>query len=125
MKKRYEEIPSTIDEYISLQPVFLQNVLKDIRNTIIEAAPGATEKISYGMPAFSLNGILVYFGVFKNHIGFFPTASGIEAFRDELSQYRTSKGTVQFPFNKPVPLDIISEIVKFRIEVNRGKGKRG
>ena len=108
----------TIDEYISTFPKDVQSILEKLRQTIKRAAPGAVEIISYQMPAFRLRGNLVYFAAFKDHIGFFPTSSGIEAFKKELSSYETSKGTVRFPLNKPLPLALIGRIVKFRAKEN-------
>jgi uncharacterized protein YdhG (YjbR/CyaY superfamily) len=111
----------TIDEYISGFPPEVQEKLILLRKVIKESAPDAEEKISYQMPAFTLNGILVYFAAFKDHIGFFPTASGIEAFKQELSEYKWSKGTIQFPMDKPLPYDLVKRIVKFRVAENIGK----
>ncbi len=108
----------TIDDYIDSFTQNIQTLLQQIRNTIHEAAPDAKETISYQMPAFKQNGVLVYFAAFKNHIGFFPTAQGVEAFKDKLSTYKTSKGTIQFPLDKPLPLDLIAEIVRFRVKAN-------
>lgn len=108
----------TIDEYIESFPEDIQAILKALRQAIREAAPQAEETISYQMPAFRQNSILVYFAAFKNHIGFFPTASGVSAFNQKLSTYDTSKGTVRFPFDKPLPLDLIKEIVRFRVKEN-------
>ena len=115
--KRY--LPKSIDEYISQFPVEIQEILEGLRKVIKETAPAAAEKISYKMPAFTYNGkILVYFAAFKNHIGFYPTPSGIEAFKGELSNYKWSKGAVQFPINEPLPYDLIKEIVKFKVSEN-------
>jgi uncharacterized protein YdhG (YjbR/CyaY superfamily) len=108
----------TIDEYISQFPPEVQEILKTLRRVIKESAPGAEEKISYQMPAFALHGNLVYFAAYKNHIGFYPAAGGIDAFKHELSEYKLSKGTVQFPIKKPLPYRLISEIVKFRVAEN-------
>ncbi|MFJ8263830.1 iron chaperone [Rummeliibacillus sp. NPDC094406] len=119
---------NTIDEYIAQFPSEVQVRLQKLREVIIEAAPGVEERISYQMPAFVLKGNLVYFAAYKNHIGFYPTSSGIQAFQDELSQYKGGKGTVQFPIDEPLPLDIISRIVKFRVDYNikkaADKGKK-
>jgi uncharacterized protein YdhG (YjbR/CyaY superfamily) len=112
---------NTIDEYISKCPVEVQAILYEIRQTIKEAAPEAEEKISYQMPAFYLKGNLVYFALCKNHIGFYPTPSGIEAFKEELSVYKGAKGSVQFPLNKPMPLELIKKIVKYRVDENKMK----
>jgi uncharacterized protein YdhG (YjbR/CyaY superfamily) len=113
----------TIDEYIKTFPVDVQNILEKMRQTIRKAAPEAIETISYQMPAFKLNGNLVYFAAHKNHIGFYPTSSGIEAFKNELSPYVWSKGAVQFPTNKPIPYDLVSRIVQFRVKENLAKRK--
>ena len=113
--------PTSIDEYISAFPEDIQEKLQNIRLTIREAAPDAEETISYQMPAFRQNGILVYFAAFKNHISFFPTSSGIEKFKMDLSAYEGSKGTVKFPLDKSIPYDLISRIVKFRVEENLRK----
>lgn len=109
---------SNIDEYIHLFSDDVQEILKKIRQTIKESAPEAKEGISYNMPAFKLNGNLVYFAACKNHIGFYPTPSAIEAFKEELKQYKTSKGAIQFPIKKPIPFDLIRDIVKFRVNEN-------
>jgi uncharacterized protein YdhG (YjbR/CyaY superfamily) len=113
--------PSTIDEYIAQFPRDVQQILFKIRAVIRESAPEAVEKISYQMPAFYLKGNLVYFGVHKHHIGFYPTGSGVEAFKEELSAYKGSKGAVQFPFDEPIPYELISKIVKFRVAENLKK----
>ena len=113
----------SIDEYIATCPKEIQKTLQELRATIKAAAPGAEEKISYQMPAFALKGNLVYFAAFKNHIGFFPTGSGVQAFKDELSQYKGSKGTVRFPLDQPLPLELISKIVKFRVAENLKKAE--
>ena len=113
--------PSTIDEYISRFPEDVQNILLKVRAVIKESAPDAMEKISYQMPCFYLKGNLVYFGGFKHHIGFYPTGSGIEAFKGELSAYKWAKGSVQFPLEKPIPFELISKIVKFRVKENLKK----
>ena len=107
----------TIDEYIKNFPSDIQDILRRLRQTIKKAAPEATEAISYQMPTFKLKGKnLVHFAAFKNHIGFYPTPSGIEAFKIELTPYTSSKGAVQFPLNEPVPLDLVGRIVSFRVE---------
>ncbi|WP_285767496.1 DUF1801 domain-containing protein [Peribacillus sp. SI8-4] len=108
----------SIDEYILQFPAEVQEILTKIRKVINEAAPDASEKISYQMPTFALRGNLVHFAAYKNHIGFYPTSSGITAFEDALSEFKRSKGAVQFPLNKPIPYDVISEIVTFRVEEN-------
>jgi uncharacterized protein YdhG (YjbR/CyaY superfamily) len=115
--------PTSIDEYIAFSPAQVQKKLQGLRLTIKTAAPEAEEKISYQMPAFALKGILVYFAAFKDHISFFPTASGVAAFKKELSAYDLSKGTIRFPLDKPLPLKLISRIVKFRVAENLNRLK--
>lgn len=115
--------PQSIDEYILQFPLEIQEILEKIRKVIKESAPEATEKISYGMPTFVLHGNLVHFAAFKNHIGLYPTPSGIEAFKQELAEYKGAKGSVQFPLKKPIPYELISEIVKFRIAENIKKAE--
>jgi uncharacterized protein YdhG (YjbR/CyaY superfamily) len=119
-KKTY----NTIDEYIADFPTELQVILTKIRQVIKEAAPDAKEKISYQMPAFELNGNLVYYAAFKKHIGFYPTAGGVSAFQEELSAYKGAKGSVQFPFNKPIPYELIGRITAYRAAQNREKGSK-
>lgn len=114
----------SIDDYIATFPEDIQTILKSLRATIKAAAPDATEKFSYQLPTFFLNGNLVHFAAFKNHIGFYPTPSGIEAFKDELSVYKGAKGSVQFPIDQPLPLELVSRIVKFRVAENVVKGKK-
>ena len=105
----------TIDEYIKASPTDVQGILQSLRLTIRKAAPEAVETISYQMPTFKLNGKgLVYFAAFKNHIGFYPIPSGIEAFKKELSPYKQGKGSVQFPIDKPIPSALVRRIVRFR-----------
>lgn len=108
----------TTDEYISSFPLEIQEKLQMLRKVIKETAPQATEKISYGMPAFVLNGNLVYFAAFKHHIGFYPAPSGIDSFKDELSKFKGAKGSVQFPLNEPLPLELVRRIVAFRVDEN-------
>lgn len=115
---------SNIDEYISLFSKDVQVILESLRQTIHKAAPKAEEAISYQMPTFKLNGNLVYFAAYKNHVGFYPTPSGIEAFKKELSKYKSSKGAVQFPIDKKLPLGLITKIVKYRVKENLSKQKR-
>lgn len=113
----------TIDEYIERFPEDIQSILRKIRHIIREITPGATEKISYGMPAFWHKENLVYFAAMKNHIGFYPTAIGVAAFADKLTEYKTSKGAIQFPLNQTIPYDLISEITRWRLEyVTKNKG---
>lgn len=116
--------PANIDEYIAGFPKEVQKILTQVRKTIQDAAPGATEKISYGMPCFYLNGNLVYFAAYKNHIGFYATPTGHEAFKKDLSVYKQGKGSVQFLIDKPMPLKLIGRIVKFRAKENKEKAKR-
>jgi uncharacterized protein YdhG (YjbR/CyaY superfamily) len=110
-----------VDEYISTFPKNVQAILQKLRQTIKEAAPGAEEVISYQMPAFKLNGVLVWFAAFKDHISLFPKVSAIEAFKDKLANYEISKGTIRFPLNKPIPFNLIKEIVQFRVRENLDK----
>lgn len=113
--------PANIDEYIGAFPNDVQEILEKIRATIQKAAPDAKEKISYSMPAFEQNGIVVYFAAFKNHIGLYALPSGHETFREELSKYKSGKGSVQFPLDQPIPFDLIAKIVKFRVKENLEK----
>ena len=113
----------TIDEYIKTFPKETQKLLEQMRQTIKRAAPEATEAMAYGIPTFKLHGNLVHFGGFKNHIGFYPAPRGLEAFKKELSVYEGSKGTVQFPLDKPLPLNLVTKIVKFRVQDNVEKKK--
>lgn len=115
---------ATIDEYIASFPQEIQKKLREIRSAIKASAPDAGEKISYAIPTFTLNGNLVHFAAFKNHIGFYPTPQGIEAFKKELSKYEGGKGTVQFPLDKPLPVALIKKIVKFRAKQNRNAEKK-
>lgn len=116
--------PKTIDDYIAGFPEDVQLKLQKIRETIRDAAPDAVEKISYQMPTFALEGNLVHFAAFKNHIGFYPAPRGIEAFQEELSAYQGGKGSVQFPLEQPVPYDLIRRIVVFRVKDNLEKAAR-
>ncbi len=109
---------TTIDEYIALFPQDVQDRLQTLRRTIREAAPEATEKISWQMPTFYLFGNLVHFAMGKHHVGFYPGASGVEHFAEELTGYKTSKGAIQFPLSKPTPYDLVARIVRFRVEEN-------
>jgi len=114
---------TSIDEYIATFPEETQKILKEIRVTIKAAAPDAEEKISYQMPTFTLKGNLVHFAAFKKHIGFYPVPTGIEKFKKELAAYESGKGSVQFPLDEPIPYDLISRIVKFRVKENLAKAK--
>ena len=110
---------NNIDQYIETFPKNVQKILKKIRQIITESAPKAVETISYQIPTFKLNGYnLVHFAAYKNHIGFYPTPSGIEAFKNHLSQFELSKGTIKFPIDKPIPYDLIKKIVEFRVKEN-------
>jgi len=118
------ETINTIDDYISNQSTEVQIILEKIRQTIKKAAPNAEEVISYKMPAFKYHGMLVYFCAFKKHIGFYATPNGHTEFKEALSSYKQGKGSVQFPLNEPIPLDLIFEIVKFRVMENQNKAKK-
>ena len=107
-----------VDQYIAVQPVAIQERLEKLRQTIKAAAPDAQEVISYNMPAYKLNGMLLYFAAHTNHIGLYPMAAGIEAFKDELTKYETSKGTVQFTYDRSIPIGLVKKIVKFRAQQN-------
>jgi len=109
------------DDYVSGFPKDVQKLLRTMRKTIAEAAPDATETISYQMPAFRLDGILVWFGAHTTHIGFYPGASAIRAFKKDLSAYKSAKGSVQFPFDEPLPLALVARIVKYRIKEQSAK----
>ena len=111
--KSAQATPANIDEYIAAFPVDVQELLQSVRHAVREAAPEAGETISYQIPTFTLHGNLIHFAAFKNHIGIYPGASAIAAFRDELLGYRTARGTVQFPLNKPIPLALVKKIVRF------------
>jgi len=123
-----QRAPKDIDEYISGFPNGVQEILQKIRMTIRKAAPRAEETIKYQMPTFTLNGNLVHFAAFKKHIGFYPVPRGIEQFKDRLSIYEGAKSTARFRLDKPIPYDLISKIVKFRIKKNleraEAKGKK-
>jgi uncharacterized protein YdhG (YjbR/CyaY superfamily) len=115
---------TTIDEYIAGFPAATQLILEQLRATIKNLVPDVQESISYRIPAFKYHGVLVYFAAYKNHIGFYPTSSGIDAFKEELSEYKGGRGTVQFPINKPIPFDLIEKIVAFRVNENRAKAEK-
>lgn len=118
------KIPAGVDEYIAAFPPEVQEILEKVRATIKGAAPGAVECIAYAMPAYKLNGPLVYFAGYKNHIGFYATPTGHEAFKKELSKYKEGKGSVQFPLDEPMPFKLIEKIVRFRVKENMAKGKK-
>lgn len=118
MKK---QVIKNVDDYIAAQPKNIAVILKKLRQTIKQAAPEAEEMISYQMPAYMYHGRLVYFAAFKNHIGFYPVSSRIAAFKKELSVYKGAKGSVQFPLDKPIPLDLVKRIVKYGVKENLEK----
>ncbi|HOE35299.1 MAG: hypothetical protein GX415_04500 [Chloroflexi bacterium] len=111
--------PRSISEYIAAFPADKQTLLNTLADTIRAAAPGAQERISYGMPAFFLDGILVYFALQARHIGFYPTPEAISFFAEDLRAYKTSKGAIQFPLDAPLPLELIRKIVAHRVQTNR------
>jgi uncharacterized protein YdhG (YjbR/CyaY superfamily) len=119
----------TIDDYIATFPAEVQAILQRIRATIREAAPEAEEAIKYGIPTFTLHGNLVHFGGYKSHVGFYPAPSGIEAFQDDLARYQSGRGTLRFPLDEPIPYQLITRVVRFRIAENQAKAgskkKRG
>jgi uncharacterized protein YdhG (YjbR/CyaY superfamily) len=112
-----------VDEYIQNFPAEVQILLEKVRQTIKDSAPDATEVISYSMPGYKLNGMLVWFAGYSKHIGFYPGANGISSFKKEISSYKSAKGSVQFPLNQPLPLDLISRITKFRMIENLALAK--
>jgi uncharacterized protein YdhG (YjbR/CyaY superfamily) len=114
----------TVDEYIAAFPEDVQVRLKQVRKVIRDSAPGAEESISYGMPGYKLNGPLVYFAAFKNHIGFYPTPSGVTGFEKELAAYKQGKGSIQFPLDEPLPLDLIKRMVASRVKENEQKNAK-
>lgn len=116
-----ENAVSTIDEYMLQFPIEIQTILTELRAFITKLVPEATQKISYQMPTFYLYGNLVHFAAHKNHIGFYPAPSAIEAFQEELSKYKWAKGSVQFPLKEPMPYDLIKKMVLFRVEENTNK----
>jgi uncharacterized protein YdhG (YjbR/CyaY superfamily) len=117
--------PKNIDEYIAGFPRDIQKILAKIRSTIKKAAPGAEEKISYQMPTFTLNGNLVHFAAFREHIGFYPTPSGTEKFQKELTAYKGGKGSIRFPLDEPIPFALIEKIVKFRVKESLERSDAG
>jgi uncharacterized protein YdhG (YjbR/CyaY superfamily) len=121
MMEKNTEQPKDIDAYIAGFPPEVQAILQEVRMTIRKAAPQAKETINYQIPTFTLEGNLVHFAGFKKHIGFYPAPSGIEKFKDELAGYESAKGSVQFPLDQPIPYDLISRIVAFRVAENLEK----
>lgn len=118
------EPPQNIDEYVSQFPAEVQDILRRIRKLIADAAPEATEAMKYAIPTFVLNGNLVHFAAFSQHVGLYPTPSGIEHFQQELAGYQSAKGSVQFPLSQPIPYDLIKKIVEFRVEENRDRSAK-
>ena len=116
--------PKTINEYIAAAPKEAREKLREMHACIRQAAPGATESLKWGMPAFSYRRILVTFAAFKNHIGFYPTPSAIKAFEKELSSFKTAKGSIQFPLEKPLPLPLIRKITAFRVRESNEEDKK-
>lgn len=115
--------PTTVEEYIQEFPKEVQEIIQKIRAIVKEEAPEVQEKISYGMPTFSYKGVLVHFAAYKNHIGFYPTPSGVVNFEEQLKPYKHAKGSAKFPLSKPIPYDLIRQIVKVRLEENVTKAK--
>lgn len=112
---------TTVDEYLDTVPEHVKEILEKLRTAIKQAAPAAEEIISYNMPAYKQHGVLVYFAANKGHIGFYPTGLPIVAFKDQLAKYNTSKGAIQFPIDKPLPITLVKNIVKFRLSEDREK----
>jgi uncharacterized protein YdhG (YjbR/CyaY superfamily) len=121
--KTSENKPESVDEYISAFPEHTQKLLQQMRTIIQKAAPKTEEVISYGMPAYKLNTVLVYFAGYKNHIGFYPTSSGIRLFKDQFAEYKSSKGAVQFPLDQPLPVKLIKDITTFRVKEDISNAK--
>lgn len=119
--KRMKDVPQTVQEYIAQHDRKVQGILRALRDVILQAAPGATEKIGYQMPAYTLNGVLVYFAAWEHHVGFYPGPEVLEAFGDEVAPYAHSKGTLQFPLDRPVPRGLVKRIVKFRVAMLEAK----
>lgn len=115
--------PTTVEKYIQEFPKEVQEIMQKIRAIVKEEAPEVQEKISYGMPTFSYKGVLVHFAAYKNHIGFYPTPSGIAKFEEQLKSYKHAKGSVQFPLSKPIPYDLIRQMIKTRVKENLTKAK--
>jgi uncharacterized protein YdhG (YjbR/CyaY superfamily) len=114
---------TSMDQYIKSFPADVQFILQKVRETIRKVAPDAEETISYQIPTFKLNGNLVHFAAFKNHIGFYPASEGISKFAKEIAKYKNAKGSVQFPLDMEIPYDLIAEITEFRVAQNRAKKK--
>ena len=122
--KESQDKYASIDEYIAQFPPDVQEKLQEMRRLIKETAPAAQEAISYQMPTFKLHGNLVHFAAFKNHIGFYPAPSGIDAFEAELAPYRTGKGTIQFPLDQPIPAELVQKVVRYRVAENEARAAR-
>ena len=118
---RSKKVPLTVNDYIAASESHVKKHLKQIREAITSVAPNAEEVISYQMPGYKQNGMVVFFAGYKNHIGFYPTGSGIEKFKNEFAKYKWSKGAVQFPLDKPLPVALIKKIVKFKLKENEEK----
>jgi uncharacterized protein YdhG (YjbR/CyaY superfamily) len=123
MKRASSEAAGSMDEYIESQPQEMRPILSRLRKTIRAAAPKAQETISYQIPTFKYHGNLVHFAAWKTHIGFYPTSSGIREFSSELRSYKLSRGTVQFPLDRPIPYGLIGRIVRFRVKENRARAE--
>ena len=122
--KSDQSTTNVIDDYIAAFPKDVRDILQKVRSTIRKVAPDAQEKINYGIPTFTLNGNLVHFAGFKSHIGFYPTPSGIEKFKKELSKYEGAKGSVKFPLDQSIPYDLIKKITEFRVKEQQTKAKK-
>lgn len=122
--EKITKFDTTIDTYILQFPIETQLILNELRDKIKSWVPDASEKMSYGIPTFYLNGNLVHFAAYKNHIGFYPGASGIENFSEVLKNYKTSKGAVQFPIDQPLPFNLMEKITLFRVQQNLSKKKK-
>jgi uncharacterized protein YdhG (YjbR/CyaY superfamily) len=122
--KSTESSSQEVESFISRYPAEVQEILYKIRSIIKEVAPDAQEKLNYGIPTFTLNGNLVHYSGFKDHIGFYPTPSGVEKFKKQLSKYEGAKGSVKFPLDQPIPYDLIRKIAEFRVKEQRAKSKK-
>jgi uncharacterized protein YdhG (YjbR/CyaY superfamily) len=120
---RNMQTAKNIDEYIKAFPADVQKILEKVRQTIKKAAPDAEEAVKYGIPTFVLNGNLVHFGGYKDHVGFYPDPRGIKELQKELAPYQAGKGTLKFPLDNPIPYDLITKVVKLRVEQNLKKAK--
>ena len=118
-------VPEDIDEYIAAFPCDVQKILQKIRKTIRKAAPDAAEAISYAIPTFKLNGNLIHFAAYQNHIGLYPAPRGVQEFKEDMARYEGGKGTARFPLDEPIPYDLITRIVKYRVKQNLERNKGG